>query len=54
MKKAKRLPEVLDAHELENLFSTKAGHEATKLRNLAMIRLMANTGLRAAEFWRSG
>ena len=49
MTKAKRSQEVLDAHELENLFSTKAGHEATELRNLAMLRLMANTGLRSAE-----
>jgi integrase/recombinase XerD len=49
MSRPKKLPEVLDEKELESLIASDHGHKATKLRNLSMIRLMANTGLRASE-----
>ena len=49
MSRSKKLPEVLDETELESLIASDHGHKATKLRNLSMIRLMANTGLRASE-----
>ena len=49
MSRPEKLPEVLDGNELASLLSSGHGHKATKLRNLAMIRLMENTGLGASE-----
>ena len=59
----KRLPTVLTEEEQEALLKQPNPHQRTGLRNLCLLRLMLNTGLRAAEVldlkvkdvdWRSG
>ena len=59
----KRLPTVLIEEEQEALLKQPNLHQRTGLRNLCLLRLMLNTGLRAAEVldlkvkdvdWRSG
>ena len=49
MKKAFRIPEVLDATEQKRLLQQPNQGCPTGLRNYCMLRLMLNAGLRAAE-----
>ena len=44
----KQLPETLNESEIKALLSQPNKRARTKLRDLAMIRLMLNTGLRAS------
>lgn len=48
-RKARKLPEVLTAEEQEKLLAQPNPKCRTGLRNLCMIRLMLNVGLRASE-----
>lgn len=45
----KRIPEVLNLRELEALFAQPNPKVPTGLRNLCMMRVMANVGLRCSE-----
>jgi site-specific recombinase XerD len=62
-RKPRRLPEVLTQEEQEALLGQPNANNLMGLRNLCLLRLMLNTGLRAAEVlniktrdidWRTG